>query len=179
MKSAKDTADGPPGKFNRDASSVWLDCLGREFQRHYGGDDQKVFWNGNSSNRGEFGLKELLFDISVCQVNEVPTIIKGTQLPFVAHCHWQVESELNNKNSREITKDFSKLVMGQSDSKLFISSYQGENQMKIRKMCSSIACHCAGEVHLCFIEHPQSWGQEPESPVLFTWKGDRWRLYAQ
>ena len=176
---AQDTADRPPGRVNRDSSSVWLDSLGREFQGCYSGYDQIVLWKGNFQNRREFGLNELLFDISVCQVEKVHSITKGTQLPFVSHCHWQVESELNASNSREITKDFSKLVMGQSDNKLFISSYQGDNQIKVREMCSPIARRCTGRVYLCFIEHPRKWRIGPESPVLFNWKNDDWEISAQ
>lgn len=175
---AQDTADGPPGGVNSEASSIWLDCLGREFQEYYDGNDQRVFWKGNPRNRGEFGLNELLFDITVCQVEDVPSITWGTQLPFVSHCHWQVESELNASNSREITKDFSKLVMGQSDNKLFISSYQGDNQIKVREMCSPIARRCTGRVYLCFIEHPRKWRVGPATLVLFNWKNDDWEISA-
>ncbi len=108
------TSEMAGGRVNREASDVWLDCLGQEFRKYYDDKNQRVFWKGNSENRGQFGLNELLFGISVCQVEEVPSIGKGTLLPFVSNCHWQVESELNDSDSREITKDFSKLVMGQS-----------------------------------------------------------------
>ena len=175
----QDTAGKSRGQVNQEASGLWVDCLGKEFQKHYDNNDQLVFWKGNERNRDEFGLNELLFDISVCQVEEVPSISKGTQLPFVSKCYWQVESELNDSDSREITKDFSKLVMGQSDNKLFVSSHQGDNQMAIKKMCSSIAHRCTGGLYLCFIDHPRNWGVNPQSPVLFGWEDDNWRLCAK
>lgn len=173
---ARGTAEGGRGRVNHEASGVWLDCLGKEFQGYYRDKDQRVFWKGNNGNRGQFGLNELLFDISVCRIEEVPSIRKGTQLPFVSDCHWQVESELNDSNSREITKDFSKLVMGQSENKLFISSYQGDAQLEVRRMCSPMARRCTGKLHLCFIDHPRNWEGMPEAPVLFRWKEEDWRL---
>ena len=170
------TVGKPTGHVHQEASGVWVDCVGREFQKLYNHDNQRVFWKGNKKNRDKFGLNELLFDISVCQVEEVPSISRGTPLPFVSKCHWQVESELNDSDSREITKDLSKLVMGQSDNNLFISSYQGNKQTKIKRMCSRIARRCTGELYLCFIDHPRNWGCEPKSPVLFRWKANSWRL---
>ena len=165
------------GQFNLEASSLWLDSLGKEFRNRYKDKGLRVFWKGNKSNRNQFGLNELLFDISVCQVEEVPSIRKRTPLPFVSNCYWQIECELNDSDSREITKDFSKLVMGKSDNKLFVSSYQRDNQMEVRRMCSPIAGHCTGRLHLCFIDHPRSWGGVPELPVLFRWEDNDWRLY--
>ena len=176
---ARSTAERPLGRVNHESSGVWLDCLGKEFQECYDDKVQSVFWKGNKKNRRQFGLNELLFDISVCHVEEVPSIGKGTPLPFVSNCHWQVESELNDSDSREITKDFSKLVMGKSDNKLFISSYQGDNQTEVRKMCSPIARRCTGKLHLCFIDHPRNWGGEAALPVLLRWKDDDWRPYAK
>ena len=162
---------------NGDRSSGWIDCLGESFQGHYTNEDQRIFWKKNYSNRRQFNLNELLFDISVCQVKEVPSIKKGKPLSFVSKCYWQIESELNNRNSREITKDFSKLVMGQSDNKLFISSYQDSHQEEVRGMCSEIAYYCTGSLYLCFIDHPEKWAEKPESPVLFRWDDNDWKPF--
>jgi len=175
MADTRGAAGMSTGQANRAASSAWVDCLGKEFKKRYDNDNQRVFWKGNKKNRNEFGLNELLFDISVCHIEKIPSISKGTPLPFVSKCLWQVESELNDSDSGEITKDFSKLVMGQSDNKLFISSYQGDNQSKIKKMCSSIARRCTGKLYLCFIDRPRSWGCEPKLPVLFRWEDNNWR----
>ena len=176
---ARTTGGGSPagesaGQTNRDRSGAWVDCLGRGFQEHYHDQGQVVFWRQNDSNRGEFGLNELLFDVSVCQVEEVLSIEHETPLPFVSKCHWEVESELDDANSREITKDFSKLVMGLSDNKLFISSYQATRQEQILNMCSGIARHCTGKLYMCFIDHPRNWGEGPDGPVVFQWDGGRW-----
>ena len=135
-----DSAERSTAQINRERSIDWVDYLGKGFREYYNNDDQCVFWRKNQGNRKQFGLNELLFDISVCQIKEVPSIRHGKPLPFVSKCYWQVESELNDSDSREITKDFSKLVMGHSDNKLFISSYrdnhQKRSQEKVFKNCS-------------------------------------------
>ena len=172
---AEGSAENSNGNINSDRSSGWIDCLGTSFQGHFNKDGQCVFWKKNDSNRKQFNLNELLFDISVCRIKEVLSISQGTLLPFVSKCYWQIESELNNQNSREITKDFSKLVMGKSDNKLFISSYQGSRQENAKVLCSKIARYCTGSLYLCFIDHPEKWAGKPESPVLFRWDDNDWK----
>ena len=172
---AEGSAEKATGQVHSDRSSGWIDCLGESFQGRYTNEDQRVFWKKNSSNRSQFNLNELLFDISVCQIKEVPSIQKGAPLSFISKCYWQIESELNNHNSREITKDFSKLVMGHSDNKLFISSYQGIHQEEVKDLCSEIACYCTGSLYLCFIDHPEKWAEKPENPALFGWEDNGWK----
>ena len=65
---AEGAAEESNGKINSDRSSDWIDCLGEIFLGHYTNEDQRVFWKKNYSNRRQFNLNELLFDISVCQV---------------------------------------------------------------------------------------------------------------
>ena len=172
---AEEPRERKPGQIHRDRSSGWIDCLGESFQGHCTNEGQRVFWKKNTSNRSQFTLNEFLFDISVCQIKEVLSIRQRTPLSFVSKCYWQIESELNNSSSREITKDFSKLVMGHSDNKLFISSYQGIHQEEVKGLCSEIACYCTGHLYLCFIDHPEKWSEKPENPVLFSWEDNNWK----
>ena len=158
---------------NNAKAANWVDCLARGFQSQYQAANQRVFWRKNPSNQKEFSLNELLFDIAVCEVQWVPSVAKRTQLPFVAKCYWQVESELNDKNSREITKDFSKLVMGKSDSKLFISSFSDPRRERTKELCAKIARYCRGNLYLCFIPHPRDWGKN-SNPEVLRWAGDHW-----
>ena len=136
---------------------------------------KRVFWRKNKDN-SDFRLSELLFDISVCQIEYVDSIKQGKPLPYISKCFWQVESEFNNKNSREITKDFSKLVMGRSESQLFVSTYQGiRRQKQVLSMCSKIASCCNANLYLCFVEPPERWSNGPKIPSLFKWEGNAWR----
>ena len=163
---------------HRHWSGTWIDCLGRGFQKHYSGEDGegiRVFWRGNEENRKEFGLNELLFDVSVCSISTTKSIVRGTSLKFISGCYWQVESEFDDKNSRKITEDFSKLVMGFSHNKLFISSYQSYHQKSVLRMCSDIAIYCSGNLYLCFVDHPREWSDSPRGPVVYKWRdSNRW-----
>ena len=155
----------------RDSAKAWIDCLGEGFREHYRSKEHRVFWRTNRDNSA-FGLNELLFDISVCQIGYVKSIAKAKPLPYIAKSLWQVESEFDKRNSREITKDFSKLVMGRSENQLFISTYQGTRQEQVRSMCSKIASCCNGNLYLCFVEYPGKWSKDPQ---LFKWEENDWR----
>ena len=174
-KEAPIPAGTSEGQVNSERSRAWVDCLGKGFQEHYKPPNQLVFWRQNECNRQEFGLNELLFDVSVCQVGEVKSVTRDVSLQFVSKCHWQVESELDTSNSREITKDFSKLIMGNSDNKLFVSAYQGVQQEQVREMCSEMARHCTGNLYMCFIDHPEKWESCPNDPVVFRWEDGEWK----
>ncbi len=160
------------GQTHGDRATAWINCLGEAFQEVYPNEDQRVFWRNNGCNK-DFKLNELLFDISVCQIGCVKSIVKRKPLPYIQKCLWQVESEFNG-NSREVIKDFSKLVMGRSENKLFVSSYQGERQKQALRMFSKVASSCGGILYVCFLEHPRKWSKGPKNPSLFKWEGNCW-----
>ena len=172
--SSEDCSDKSKGQIHKELAKLWIHYLGKGFREHYSNTDQRVFWRNNSDNSG-FGLNELLFDISVCQIGWVKSIRQGKLLPYIAKSLWQVESEFDNKNSREITKDFSKLVMGRSENQLFISTYQDDRREQAMDLCSSIARFCSGNLYLCFVEHPEMWSSAPQGPSLFKWEENAWR----
>ena len=172
--SSRSSSDRPAGQIHKDRASAWIDCLGKVFQEHYSDEDYRVFWRQNEAN-SDFGLSELLFDISVCQIGWVESMKPGKFLPYISKCLWQVESEFNNRNSREITKDFSKLVMGRAESQLFVSTYQDTNQKKVMSMCSKIANSCDSNLYFCFVEHPERWSSDPKMPSLFKWEDKDWK----
>ena len=159
---------------NRAKAKTWVDCLAEAFQARYEGSNRRVFWRGNSNNRDVFDLNELLFDISVCKIEWVSSISGKVWIPFVAACDWHVESELNDANSREITKDFSKLVMGCSENKLFVSSYLDKRRKAAETLCSTMATRCEGNLFLCFIPHPRSWDEAQGGPEVLKWSADHW-----
>ena len=161
------------GQTNRDKASAWIDSLGESFQECFHYEDQRVFWRNNKDNWRDLKLNELLFDVSVCQIGWVKSTVRKTPLPYISKCLWQVESEFS-KDSREITKDFSKLVMGRSENQLFVSTYQRGRQQRALSMCSKIASRCNGNLYLCFVEHPEKWPNNPNSPSLFKWEGSGW-----
>ncbi len=171
---SEDSSNKSLGQTHKDRAIAWIDCLGEGFQEYYSNKGQRVFWKNNGCN-SDFGLSELLFDISVCEIGWVEAIGQRRPLPYISKCLWQVESEFDNKNSREITKDFSKLVMGRSESQLFVSTYQGNRRKQVLSMCSNISRCCKGNLYLCFVDHPAKWSHGPKSPSLFKWKDNDWR----
>ena len=164
---------------NRERSKKWMSSLGKQFRSQYDlpGKD-RVFWIGNPENKCDFGLQEMLFDLAVCQISTVNSYRKK-QLHFITKCHWLIESEFNQKNSREIVKDMSKLVMGSSENKLFVASHKPTDPEwgnGILNMCSKIAKHCDGKLFFCFIAHPEDWGEQPTPPPsVHEWIDGDWK----
>lgn len=160
---------------NRQRSRNWVDSLARRFQEHYDGRCHRVFWSANGKNRKQFGRNEMLFDIAVCGVSKTDSLQrKARPLPFIARCHWQIESEFNRTNTREIVIDMGKLVMGSADNKLFVASQRGAREGDVLEQCAPIAECCGGRVYFCFVSHPEDWTDDARPPVLFEWIADGW-----
>lgn len=161
---------------NRGRSATWVSALGRQFQvgypRHHG---YRVFWRANRSNRCAFGLNEFLFDVTVCSVCEVPSLQRPpTQLEYVSHCHWLVESEFTT-NTREILVDLSKLVVGAADNKLLVASHRSpEVERALRSRCEAVAHRSGGRMFLLFIAHPSQWPDADRPPDLYELANGGW-----
>ena len=171
-----DTEGGRPGHVNRERSEVWVDCLARGFQKNYGDGSHRTFWKRNCENREEFYRNEFLFDVMVGRIKTVPSLGQNPkELRFIAGCEWLVESELDNKNSRQIVVDMSKLVMGTAKNKLFIASHRPfGTEREILDRCETIAKRCDGNVYFGFVAHPNEWADNPGVPSLYEWKGTGW-----
>ena len=165
---------------NRQRSSKWVDALARQFSEHYPRERRyRVFWSRNRENRDEFRLNELLFDLAVCSVSETSSLqARAKPLPFIARCHWQIESEFNQKDTREIVIDMGKLVMGSGENKLFVAAHRGAREGDILEQSAPIAECCCGRVYFCFVTHPDDWSDTARPPVLFEWIAGRWSEIA-
>ncbi|MCY4404732.1 MAG: hypothetical protein OXC15_00070 [Rhodospirillaceae bacterium] len=160
---------------NRERSRAWIRSLAERFREHYEGDRYRVFSLGNKKNREQFGLNELLFDLAVCSVSSTKSLERQPRdLPFIARCHWQIESEFSRQNTRDLIVDMSKLVMGAAENKLFVASHRGDRERDVLDQCAPIAACCGGRVHFCFVSHPDVWENDPESPVLHEWIAGGW-----
>jgi hypothetical protein len=83
-------------------SRAWVAALADEFRAHYRGDpDVRVLSKHDPSNRGEFGLNELLYDVLVCRVGTAPAAIRPGTITFVREALWQVESEFASRTARQ------------------------------------------------------------------------------
>ncbi len=166
-------AEGPD--VNKKRSQEWVDCLAKGFQRSYADGGHRTFWKSNRCNRKEFFRNEFLFDVAVGHIETVHSLGQNSkELRFIAGCEWLVESELDNKNSRQIVVDMSKLVMGAAKNKLFVASHRPScTEKKVLERCGKIAERCCGNVYFCFVAHPSVWNSKPEVPSLYEWKKGR------
>ncbi len=141
----------------------------------------RVFWNQNDDNKTHFRRNEFLFDVTVCSVLEMESLRRKSRLEFVDRCHWQVESELNRSDSRELVIDMSKLVLGSAENKLFVAAHRTRKQEELLAMCAAIASRCGGNVYLAFVAHPDEWtknGEDgqipPKGPEVYEWIAGDW-----
>ena len=156
---------------NWQRSRNWVNALARQFERRYPRERYRVFWAGNEDNQAEFDVNELLFDLAVCSVSNTKSLERQPRaLAFIARCHWQVESEFNRQNTRDLIVDMSKLVMGAAENKLIVASHRGDRERDVLDQCAPIAACCGGRVYFCFLSHPDDWTPERQSPpTLHEW----------
>ena len=165
------------GTCHRKRSEAWVNSLAKGLQAEFSKQKEyRVFWKGNGCNKKSFYRNEFLFDVMVGRVGEVESgQHNSNRLEYVKTSEWVIESELNNRNSRQIIVDMSKLVLAASEKKLFVASHRRGNvkfkNQDILYQCSPIAENCSGEVYFCFIEHPEHWEEKQRTPpCLYEWK---------
>jgi len=160
-------------RINSNRSRYWLKALAEQFQKRYEGDSEiRVFSKTDPSNRKDFGLNELLYDVVVCRVSEVESSVRGKKLLFIKEVLWQVESEFAH-NSRSTLVDFNKLVLGSAQNKLFIGS-QGRKgkEDSLLNVLKPAARVCAGHVYVALISHPAKWKDINGSVKLWSMKAN-------
>ncbi len=173
-KKAQDS-DLTPQDLHRKRSQEWVKVLARNFRKCYSNQDNKVkvFSKDFGEYRAEFKVNELLYDIAVCRTGETPSAQKGTLLTYIQEALWVVESEMA-RDSHEAIIDFSKLVMGSAQNKLFIGP-KVNNQGNFNKVLLAPAGHCCGNVYLAIIPHPEDWGKRDDEPEVFILSGGSWK----
>lgn len=180
LSSAKSLASevGDQGTTNRNRSSTFVEQLGTQFNLRYADDTNvRTLTRGNPKNRKEFGLNELLYDVSVCRVSEIASSKQSKQLTVINQTLWSVESELR-KDSREAIFDFNKLIMSSAQNKLFVGPIVDDIESYIAVLARA-AQFCNGRLHLALIPHPSQWDSVPMVPQLWKWNGSDWVSEAQ
>lgn len=172
----KEAEGEEPREINTSRSRNWVNALATEFKERYDGERYRTFWLRNKENREQFRRNEFLFDVTVCSVSETQSLQSQSNfLKFIAGCHWQIESEFNRTDTREILIDMSKLVLGSATHKLFVAAHRGETNPKILEQVSELAERCSGHVYFAFVAHPGDWGkEEPEPPKVYEWLAGGW-----
>ena len=166
-------------------SNVWIDALAQGFEERYCQQHHRVFWQRNCNNEAAFNVRELLFDILVCDIGTIHSFErKPKPLEYIAKCHWQIECEFEKSNSRNIIVDMSKLVAGSATHKLFITSRRNNDRRTratepaLLERLQPIAESCSSALYFCFVEHPEKWGREPRPPALHTLTATSWKHIA-
>ena len=167
------------GATNRARAKIWVDEVAARFRVNYPGKRERVFWRGNPDpkTQTEFKKKEMLFDVMVCSIGTTESLERHPRpLAFIAHCHWQVESEFST-DTRDLVIDMSKLVAGSADHKLMIAAHRktADQTQILLGRCAKIAACCGGQVYFCFAAHPHEWDSSPRGPVVYEYTVGNWR----
>ena len=145
-------------KINAHRSLSWVKALAEQLKKKYEGDDEiRVFTKSDYSNREDFGLNELLYDVLVCRIGVVQSSVHKNELLFIKEVLWQIESEFAH-NTRNSLIDFNKLILGSGKNKLFVASQvkKGTENLFL-KVLKSAALYCSGDVYVGMIPHPSNW----------------------
>jgi hypothetical protein len=158
-------------QINMNRSQYWVDALTEQFKKRYEGDSEiRVFSKSDPSNRKDFGLNELLYDILVCRVGEVKSSMHKNKLCFIKEVIWQVESEFAH-NTRNALIDFNKLVLGSGTNKLFVASQVKKGtENSFLSVLKPAAGYCMGDVYVAMIPHPSKWVGSDNDVHLWVFK---------
>jgi len=158
-------------KINLNRSRYWVKAIAEQFKKRYEGDSEiRIFTKTDYSNRKDFGLNELLYDVLVCKVGEVESFVRGKKLLFIKEVLWQVESEFAH-NSRSTLVDFNKLVLGSGKNKLFIcSQVKKGKENSFLSVLQPAAGYCTGDVYVGMIPHPSNWVDSDNDVHLWIFK---------
>ena len=155
-----------------DRSRVWVNSLASAFSDVYSVDPEnqqyRVFWGQMTERDRDFHRKEFLHDILICKTSVVRSIgSRGQSIPFVSEVLWQVESELR-VDTRQISIDFSKLVMGSAEKKLFVAmrSKREDITEKLIDVCHEMGQFVFGDVYLCVLDDFDDWSINSENPLV-------------
>lgn len=154
-------------KVNQNRARSWVNALAQQFKLQYESDpDTRTFSKYDNSNRKDFGLNELLYDIVVCRVAQVPAMRNKKELCYITDTMWQVESEFA-RDSRQALINFNKLVLGSARNKLFIGPQVRDNRRLI-EVLTPAAKMCSGSVYVSLIPHPGKWKTSSDSVKLWS-----------
>lgn len=139
-------------ELHRRRSQAFVAALARELAALDPDPAVRVFHRHNPENRAQFGLHELLHDITVCRVGHVAPDSKHV---YIEDALWQVESELRALR-RHALLDFNKLVLGSAPRKLFVGP-KVKDLPAWRELLGKLAARCTGQVYFAAIPRPAHW----------------------
>lgn len=138
------------GEVHRKRSKKFIDNMTENLKNIYNKEDIIIF---SSKERNEtFRRNELLYDINVCKINKLSN---NQSIEYVEKSLLQIESEFE-RNTRSVAIDFSKLVCGNSELKIMITSKVHKDK-DFRESLEPIAANIKEELYLIQLEHPENW----------------------
>ncbi len=143
-------------------SSHWVQCLAAELRTLVEDEgDVRVFFRKDETNRADFGLNELLYDVCICGTAEHPSARGERTLRYVTEALWLVESEFA-RDSFQAVKDFNKLVIGHARNKLFIGPRVSPADepgylAALLPVARASAHNGASSVYAALVPHPGEW----------------------
>jgi hypothetical protein len=158
-------------RLHSERSREWVKCLADELRKLNSDPDVCVFWKGNEKNRREFGLNELLYDVTVCKTKK-----DGKGPRYVTKALWQVESEFAPRTA-EAVKDFNKLVLGSAENKLFIAPRVSAVRQEAYLNALLRVARCCGSrnVYLAMVPHPSKWNAERGLITMWQLANSGWQ----
>lgn len=143
-------------KLHREKSKNFVEQLANSFRDYYKSNHNiRTFSKHYYEQRKEFGLNEYLYDILVCEFDILSSHNTLSSLYYIKHSLWSIESEFS-PNRKEALKDFNKLVISNSENKLFIGPLNPINEKYINTLLPA-AKNCNGNVYVCLLTHPSEW----------------------
>ena len=157
---------------NPERAARWIESFNAELRRKFTSDSgYRVFSRGDP--------KELLYDITVIERFTDLSPKRKVELELPDKCLWQIESELEESNSRDLTDDLGKLALGAAENKIFVTSDTwSENHDKrdwLEKVASKVAQKSTGQFYLAYIPHPKDFLVKPVKATVKMWTEKAWK----
>jgi hypothetical protein len=172
---ASEDASLPPRLRHRERSKRFVEALADHLRSHYRHRaNVAVLSKHYAANRPRFGLNELLYDVLVCETDEIASAENDGRLTFVTRGLWAIESEFA-RNSREAVFDFNKLVLASADAKLFVGPLTADPEAFLRPLAGPGA-YCSGKLFVALAPHPRVW--DPKGPAavsMWEWRSHTWQ----
>ena len=165
---------------NKARSREFVKVLAEQFRKQYQNEPNiKVFSRDWAENRREFGLNELLYDITVCKTGKVNAAKRDIELSYIKEGICQVESEFS-KSSKQGLYDFNKLVLGSAPNKIFIGPRLNNDivQQAFLDVFKSAAQACSGNIFIAMVPHPKVWADTDLGVQVYRFNSDsnRWAM---
>lgn len=146
---------------NKLRSSLFVGHLAQQLRNIYVNENNNYIVLPEQSGRpnSEFGMKELLYDILVCDTESMSGVKhQNIDISLIKKCLWAIESEFSN-STREMIKDFNKLILSSCESKLFVGRTSQNYNNNFFDIFEKAASYGTGTFYIALIPHPNDWEQ--------------------